>query len=204
MRRGAALKPGPAHAARVKLTFITGNAGKAEEAREALAPLGYEVEALNLKVTEPQADSLEEVAKAKVEAARARIDGPFFVDDAGLFVDALHGFPGVYSAYALKTLGTPGILRLLEGALTRRARFEAVVGFHHPATGPRFFKGVCEGRISETARSLGHGFGFDPIFMPEGHERTFAELPTAEKNRMSHRGRAMAAFAAWLATRPFP
>jgi len=186
----------------VRIAFITGNKGKWEEAREALAPLGYEVEQVKLDLPEPQADDLEVVARAKVEAAKRHLPGAFFVDDAGLFVDALKGFPGVYSAYVLKTLGSGGILRLLEGQPNRGARFEAVVGAWHPRKGAHFFRGVCRGTIAPAARDAGHGFGFDPIFIPEGQTATFAELPTVEKNRMSHRGRAMAQFEAWLRENP--
>lgn len=175
----------------MKLVFVTGNKGKAHEAREALAPLGIDVEARDLKPVEIQADSLEEISRAKCEVLAGRVDGPFIVDDGGLFVHALHDFPGQYSAFVLRTLGVEGILRLMEGVEDRRASFRAVVSFHD---GERvhLFPGRCEGALTIRPRSTGHGFGFDPIFVPEGQERTFAELPADYKNRFSHRGRALA------------
>jgi XTP/dITP diphosphohydrolase len=175
----------------VKLVFVTGNKGKAHEAQTALAPLGIQVEPRDLKPVEIQGDTLEEIARAKCEVLAGRVDGPFIVDDGGLFVHALKDFPGQYSAFVLKTLGVPGILKLMEGVEDRRARFAAVVAFHD---GRRVhaFAGRCDGRLATAPRSTGHGFGFDPLFMPEGETRTFAELPAEAKNRLSHRGRALA------------
>jgi XTP/dITP diphosphohydrolase len=183
-----------------RIVFVTANAGKHREAAELLGGVGVECEMRAVKLPEPQADALEEVARAKVAAARVALGGePFFVDDAGIFVDALKGFPGVYSAYVLKTVGTGGVLKLLDGVADRRARFEAVIGFWSEATGERYFKGVSRGAVAPAARDAGHGFGFDPIFVPEGGTRTFAEMPDREKNLVSHRGRALRDFVAFLA-----
>lgn len=177
---------------------MTGNPAKAEEARAALKPLGIEVEARRVPHPEVQADSLEEVARERALWLHARLQEPFFVEDAGLFVEALRGFPGVYSAYAFRTLGCNGLLRLLAGNAGRGARFEAVIAYIEPRlTSPFLFKGVCPGRVAGEARGAG-GFGFDPVFVPEGRERTFAEMGAEEKGGLSHRGRALARFAAWL------
>ncbi|HVL48094.1 MAG TPA: XTP/dITP diphosphatase [Candidatus Thermoplasmatota archaeon] len=183
----------------MRIHFVTGNAGKHREASALLARLGHACVMRTLDLPELQADTLEEVARGKVAAARKIVDEPFFVDDAGLFVDALKGFPGVYSAHALKTIGVPGILKLLEGAPDRTARFEAVIGYWSPEAGERYFTGISKGVIAETARDGGLGFGFDPVFVPQGQSLTFAELPTETKNRLSHRGRALDAFAGFLA-----
>lgn len=165
-----------------------------------LASVGLECEARKVALVEPQADTLEEVARGKLASAREALsDVPFFVDDAGLFVDALSGFPGVYSAHALKTIGVAGLLKLMEGVTDRRARFEAVIGAWSPEGGASFHKGVAHGTLATAPRERGHGFGFDPVFVPDGHAETFAELPLDVKNRISHRGRALAAFAAHLA-----
>lgn len=165
-----------------------------------LKPLGIEVVQHHLPHPEVQADTLEEVARERALWLRGKVRGPFFVDDAGLFVDALKGFPGVYSAYANKTLGWPGILKLLEGRgdPERGARFECCIAYMEPGMGAPFLvKGVCKGRIA--AQGVGQaGFGFDPVFVPEGREATFAQLPLEDKNALSHRGRALAKFAAWL------
>lgn len=180
------------------LRFATGNAGKVREAAVALAPLGITVEQAAVPVVEIQADTLAEVARAKLADAARKVAPPFFLDDAGLFVDALRGFPGVYSAHALKTIGVDGLLRLLEGRDDRGARFEAVVAYQ-PARGEPFFAhGVARGAIARKPADAGHGFGFDPVFVPEDETRTYAELPTDVKNRVSHRGRALAQLVARL------
>lgn len=182
----------------MRVAFVTGNKGKFAEARERLASAGIELAQLDLKPVEIQADSLEEIARAKAEWVAARHEGPFLVDDGGLFVAALHDFPGVYSAFALKTIGPRGILKLMEGVEDRRARFQAVVGYRDATGALSFFKGVCEGRLLREMRDAGHGFGFDPIFVPDGRAETFAELPIAVKNELSHRGRALDALVASL------
>ena len=182
---------------RVRLTFVTSNKGKLHEASTALAPLGIEVVGSDLKPIEIQADTLQEIARAKCEVLVGRVDPPFIVDDGGLFVHALKDFPGVFSAHALQTIGVPGILKLMEGVPERGAHFAAVVGYHD-GSGVRLFAGRCDGALATAPRSQGHGFGFDPIFVPEGHRETFGELPAAVKNRISHRGRALAQLAAHL------
>lgn len=186
----------------MKVAFVTGNKGKLDEARHALAAVGVEVTHVDAKPVEIQADTLAEVARAKAVEVARRHAGPFFVDDAGLFVDALNGFPGVYSAHALKTIGTGGLLKLMEGVSDRRARFEAVIAYRGANGSIDLFEGVSTGRLAERARDRGQGFGFDPVFEPEGHRETFAELPIGVKNRLSHRGRALALLVERLARGP--
>jgi XTP/dITP diphosphohydrolase len=172
------------------LTFITSNKGKLEEARAALGPLGYEVRQNNLGYPELQADTIDEVALFGMEQVKAKIKGAFILEDSGLFIDCLGGFPGVYSAYALKSLGNPGILKLLGDRKDRGAAFRSCFGYYDPKKGPRLAKGECKGSISKEMRGSG-GFGFDPIFIPEGDDRTYAQIPLDEKNQISHRGRSM-------------
>jgi XTP/dITP diphosphohydrolase len=179
----------------MELLFITSNPGKVKEARKYLEPLDMNVKQVNFGYPEIQADTLEEVAEYGAKWLSERIDGPFFLDDSGLFVEALKGFPGVYSAYAYKTLGIRGILKLLEGVENRRAYFKSIVAYWDGKV--HLFTGKVEGEITMEPHGRG-GFGFDPIFKPSGFERTFAEMTTEEKNRISHRGRALAAFAEWL------
>jgi XTP/dITP diphosphohydrolase len=181
----------------VNVRFVTGNPGKAAEAQAALAPLGIHVEPVDERTHEIQADTLEEVARAKAEALRARVPPPYFVEDAGLFVRSLQGFPGVYSAYVYRTLGNAGLLRLLPGHQDRRATFRAVIAYVVGDGPPELFVGEAPGTLAPRQRGS-NGFGFDPIFVPRGLRRTFAELSQAEKSRHSHRGRALAAFASSL------
>lgn len=173
----------------MQLTFATGNPGKIREARARLAPLGHEVEQWDRGYPELQADTLQAVAAFGLEHVEGRIDPPFLLEDAGLFVDALDGFPGVYSSYVFETLGWDGILTLLTGKEDRSARFKAIVGFHDGEQ-HRFFEGVVEGTIAKEGRGE-QGFGFDPIFVPEDHGRTFGQMSLEEKGKLSHRRRAL-------------
>ena len=179
----------------MRLAFVTSNPGKSEEARKYFEPLGVEVYQLRFPYPEIQADTLEEVAEYGAKWLAERIDGPFFLDDSGLFINALKGFPGVYSAYVYKTLGIDGILKLLEGVDDRSAYFKSVVAYWDGEL--HLFKGRVDGEIIREKRGNG-GFGFDPVFRPSGFDRTFAEMTTEEKNEISHRGRALKAFAEWL------
>ncbi len=175
----------------MKLAVITSNRGKLTEFRAALEPLGYDVEHSTEDCDEIQADTLEEVVRSCLAQLRARGLDDFVIDDSGLFVHALDGFPGVYSSYALRTIGMEGILRLLDGKEGRGAHFECCIG---ASLGGEdiIVHGRCEGTIA-LSPSGQQGFGFDPIFVPTGFQRTFAEISITEKNGISHRGRAIQA-----------
>ncbi len=166
------------------ICFVTGNRHKYEEARKILG----NIEMKHVPYPEIQADSLEEVAEYGIEFLKGKLDCNFFLEDSGLFIDSLNGFPGVYSAYVFKTIGNDGILRLMENNGERKARFESVIAYYDGEV--HLFKGVCKGVIAYEKHGKG-GFGYDPIFIPEGEERTFAEMSAEEKNRYSHRGKAM-------------
>jgi XTP/dITP diphosphohydrolase len=180
-----------------KVQLITSNPGKLKEFRAALEPLGFEVAHLPLDVEEVQADTLEEVVADCMRQVRERRVKDFILDDSGLFVDALKGFPGVYSSYALRTLGCEGLLKLLDDVEDRSARFECCIGCSLEGREDIVLKETCQGRIIGTMRGQG-GFGFDPIFAADDEERTFAEMPLAEKNLISHRGKAIKSLARQL------
>jgi len=181
-----------------RLDFFTSNKSKVDEARLFLSPLGYSVVWRRADLVESQARTLGEVVKVKL--ASAPLDaGLAMVEDSGFFVHTLNGFPGVYSSYVFKTIGCDGILRLL-GNLRRDAHFEAVVGIRRRHE-TKLFKGMVKGRIPAQPRGS-EGFGFDPIFIPEGSTLTMAELPRAEKVKISHRTRALESLAEWLRNRP--
>ena len=185
--------------------FMTGNVGKVREAKHALEPLGFELKQLvveGVEISEPQCDDLEVVARSKLEQAQAHLPHPgdaLMVEDAGLFVDALSGFPGVYSAYVLKTIGCNGMLKLMDGNNNRNAEFQAVAALL--LDGDVFIsRGVCEGVL--TVKESGKdGFGFDPIFVPNDVERegiihatnglTFADVDLSVKENFSHRRKAL-------------
>jgi XTP/dITP diphosphohydrolase len=178
------------------LTFYTSNRGKVDEVRAALRPQGWNVVQGTRKLSEPQADDLREVALAKLEQIPRR-SGAVIVEDAGLFIRSLGGFPGVFSAYARSTLGLEGILRLVRGK-DRAAQFRAVIAFRCGRE-ERLFVGVARGTIASAPRGQG-GFGFDPIFIPLSSRRTFAEMSPGEKLRLSHRGKAVRQLSRYLAS----
>lgn len=185
--------------------FMTGNVGKVREAKHALEPLGFEVKQLvveGLEVSEPQCDDLEVVARSKLQQAQAHLPHPddaLMVEDAGLFVEALNGFPGVYSAYVLNTLGCDGILKLMEKNDNRTAEFQAVTALLL-GNEVHVSRGVCQGVLAANA-SGNDGFGFDPVFVPNDIERdgtihstnglTFADVDLNVKEQFSHRRKAL-------------
>lgn len=176
---------------------MTNNIHKFNEARRALAQYNIAVAMLRVKPSEIQDDDIENIAKSSAIEASQKTRLPVIVEDAGLFIDALKGFPGPYSNYVYRSIGKEGILKLLEGCENRKARFKSVVAFCSPDLETKCFKGVVEGNISGTIRGKS-GFGFDPIFEPNDFSgRTFGELSVEEKNQVSHRSRALRSFAEW-------
>jgi XTP/dITP diphosphohydrolase len=180
--------------------FATNNVNKFQEARRVLAEYKIAVGMLRVKALEVQSESLEEIAKASVIEAFRNCNLPVIVEDAGLFVEALNGFPGPYAAYVYKTIGNEGLLRLMENAKNRKARFKSVVAYYSAdCETPTCFEGEALGEITKEERKSGNGqgFGFDPIFKPAKNDKTFAEMSIAKKNTYSHRANALYNFAEW-------
>jgi len=202
--------------------FLTGNKGKLREAQHHLAPLGYEVRQFVVEegtIVEPQHERLVDVALEKLRQARLlkpEDDSLVMVEDAGLFIESLGDFPGVFSSYIHSTIGLHGILRLLnhvqsddpeQNSQLRKARFEACIAIWKDGE-VLIAEGICHGSIANEIRGEG-GFGFDPLFIPadldiaeqsiaskatgllSAHGRTFAEMTTNEKNEFSHRRKAI-------------
>lgn len=184
----------------MQLTVITSNPGKLTELRSELSRLGIEIVHSRVGYEEIQTDSLEEVVRHGVQELRDRGLDNFIIDDSGLFIDSLGGFPGVYSAYVLKTLGCKGILRLMEGEGERSAQFRCIIGSYIDGLGEIHSSGLAPGTITLGEKGS-MGFGFDPIFQPEGETRTYAEIPLEQKNLISHRGRAIRSFSKMLEER---
>ena len=178
--------------------FATGNFHKFNEARRVLAKFKIATAMLRVKAVEIQDNDIENIAKASAMDALEKTSLPLIVEDAGLFIKALNGFPGPYSSYVYQTLGTKGILRLMEKIEKRDASFHSVVVFCSPKETLRTFHGEVKGKISLQERGS-HGFGFDPIFAPsnDDYHKTFAEMSILEKNKFSHRAKALQEFAKW-------
>lgn len=190
----------------MKLIFATNNAHKVAEAQAVLGD-GYElVTPRQMGITEdiPEtASTLEGNARQKARYLYERTGLDCFADDTGLEVDALDGAPGVHSArYATDghdfEANTRLLLHNMEGKEDRRARFRTAIiliegGEEH------LFEGRVEGEITHAPAGCG-GFGYDPVFRPEGYELTFAEMSADEKNSISHRARAVAKLVEYLTT----
>lgn len=184
---------------RINVRVISKNPGKLREIRLVLAKFGIEVESVEERKLEVQTESLEEIAKIAAEHLLGRVPEPFIVEDSGLFITSLRGFPGPYSSYVYRTIGCEGILKLMKDVEDRRAKFvcAAALGFEGSV---HVFRGEVEGTISHEPRGQG-GFGFDPIFVPLGCSKTFAEMTLEEKSTVSHRSKALELLAKFLLQR---
>lgn len=199
----------------IKLHLASGNAHKAEEFRALVAGSGLNVvigsarEAGGMPAVAEDTGTFAGNARQKAQALRARLPAGSWVlaDDSGLCVDALDGAPGVESAYFAGPAGDGAanlakLVRELAGVPDdrRAAHFVCVLFVAGPEGQEFVFEGRCDGRLRREPRG-GAGFGYDPLFVPEGEGLTFAELGDAVKNRLSHRARAWARLTAWLRAR---
>ncbi len=183
------------------LILATRNQHKQRELTEMLAPLGIEIKSL---LDFPDFPEVEEDGQTFADNAikKARVTAQFsgltsLADDSGLEVKALGGQPGIYSA---RFAGRPGddeannrkLLQLMKGVPedSRQARFVCVIAICGPNQEIQTVRGVCNGTIAAEPRGK-EGFGYDPLFIPDGYELSFAELSAQEKNLISHRGRAL-------------
>jgi XTP/dITP diphosphohydrolase len=181
----------------MKLIFATNNQHKVREIREALGGT-YEIISLkeagiDKEIPEPH-DTLEANASEKSGTIYALTGLNCFSEDTGLEVEALQGMPGVLSArYAGENASfadnVEKLLSEMRGQENRKARFRTIISLINNGEESRF-EGVCEGRITDSPSGT-DGFGYDPVFVPEGADRTFAEMSLEEKNRYSHRARAV-------------
>lgn len=183
-----------------RVVVATGNAGKVREIGEALSGLGWHLEGLNgLPLPEETGTTYEENAALKACAAALMRGLPALADDSGLEVAALGGQPGVYSArFGGRSNDTERNVYLLErlrGQGDRRAKFVSVVMLAYPDGQVETYRGEMTGTLLEGPRGE-NGFGYDPLFVPDGGARTLAEMTLEEKQAISHRGRALAALAA--------
>ncbi|MDQ8182156.1 RdgB/HAM1 family non-canonical purine NTP pyrophosphatase [Pelagicoccus sp. SDUM812005] len=196
----------------MKLYLATGNAHKIEELRAMLAAAGLAMEVhgpaalggMPEVVEDQDSFSGNALKKARALATRLPSGACALADDSGLCVDALDGAPGVYSARyagegASDAENTDKLLKSLEalGAVDRSAGFQCHLALVSATGEEQIFAGECRGRIIEAKQGEG-GFGYDPVFVPDGFSKTFAELSRSEKAGLSHRGKAMEQLVAWL------
>ena len=183
-----------------KVYFATSNVHKFQEASIALREFGMRVLRLPSKGTEVQSDDVSEIARLAAASAFKAYHRPLIVEDTRLSISALGGFPGAYGSYVYRTIGLNGVLRLMNSAKNRAAEFVSAVAYCDGTDQPTVFVGSLKGEIARVSRGV-EGFGFDPIFIPEGRKETLAELPIAAKCRISHRSAALREFASWATTR---
>lgn len=193
--------------------FATSNSGKFLEAKDAFEKAGLKLKQLKTELLEIQSDSLEEIALISAREAFKKFRKPLFVEDAGLFIKSLNEFPGPYSKHAFFTLGPKGILKLLEDKNNRSAEFVSAIAYisknkenvralksktehMHNWAVQKVFKGVCKGSISHSIKGKS-GFGFDPIFIPKRHNKTFAQ-DFEFKKKVSHRAQSLQKLIKWL------
>jgi XTP/dITP diphosphohydrolase len=174
------------------VSFASTNQNKFREVQSILSPR-ISVDFAQAELVEVQSDSLEEVAREKAKSAYAKVGRAVIVEDDGLYIDSLKGFPGQYSSYVFKTLGNAGILKLLDG-LGRQASFRSIFAYYDGNI-LQTFSGEVQGSIATTIAQ--GGWGYDPIFVPDGAGATFAELAN-KKSDYSHRKRALDKFAQWF------
>jgi len=175
--------------------FATSNKGKFKEAREKFRTAGLKLRRKHVDLHEIQSDRLKEISLISARELAKTFKKPFFVEDAGLFVKNLKGFPGPYSKYAYFTIGPGGILKLMQGVKDRSAHFESVISFIDGKR-EKLFKGISRGKIANSVQGT-KGFGFDPIFVPEGERKTFAS-DLSLKQRVSHRSLALKKLVSYL------
>ncbi len=177
-----------------KIYFATTNEGKL---REAINLLGMDVQGVSLDIDEVQSLDPVEVAVKKAESYFRKVKKPLFVEDVSLTIKVMNNLPGPYIDSFMKSLGNDGILNLLKGRRNRNAVVQTTVVYADRNGKTHEFTGVVKGKISENVRG-DKGFGWDPIFIPEGARKTFAEMDINEKNNYSMRAKALIKFKEWL------
>lgn len=166
--------------------LVTGNPGKLAETRRVL---GREVESIDVELPEIQSLDLAEVLRAKAAEAARHTDGrPFVVEETGLELAALNGFPGPLVKWMLDAIGADGIARVARAAGDPRVKARCRMLLRTEGREIEA-EGVTVGTLVLPGRG-GHGFGWDPVFLPDGETRTYGELDDADKDSISHRGRA--------------
>lgn len=165
----------------MSLYFITGNKNKFEEVKAILG----DVEQLDIDLPEIQDIDARNIVRAKLLEALNHKDGEFIVEDTSLYLDCLKGLPGPLIKWFMKTIGNDGLANLAEKLGDKKAEAKTIIGYAKNKDEIEFFEGVIPGKI--VAQTGVSGFGWDPIFQPDGHDKTFAEMTAEEKNGVSMR-----------------
>ena len=176
-----------------ELFFASSNENKFQEAERILTKLGVKVNLSKTKLEEIQSSSLSEIAEQKAISAYELIQKPVIIEDDGLFIDSLNGFPGPYSSYVYDTIGNKGIMNLLENSEFRDAKFVSIIAYLGGSDGVKLFESSIPGKISSVIEK--GGWGYDPIFIPDGESKTYANV--SDKDKLSHRAASLKKFSSW-------
>ena len=170
-----------------ELFFASSNENKFQEAERILTNLGVKVNFSKTTLEEIQSNSLSEIAEQKAISAYE------LIEDDGLFIDSLNGFPGPYSSYVYDTIGNKGIMNLLENSEFRDAKFVSIIAYLGGSYGVKLFESSIPGKISSVIEK--GGWGYDPIFIPDGESKTYANV--SDKDKLSHRAASLKKFSSW-------
>ena len=176
-----------------ELFFASSNENKFQEAERILTNLGVKVNFSKTTLEEIQSSSLSEIAEQKAISAYELIQKPVIIEDDGLFIDSLNGFPGPYSSYVYDTIGNKGIKNLLENSEFRDAKFVSIIAYLGGSDGVKLFESSIPGKISSVIEK--GGWGYDPIFIPDGESKTYANV--SDKDKLSHRAASLKKFSSW-------
>ena len=176
-----------------ELFFASSNENKFQEAERILTNLGVKVNFSKTTLEEIQSSSLSEIAEQKAISAYELIQKPVIIEDDGLFIDSLNGFPGPYSSYVYDTIGNKGIMNLLENSEFRDAKFVSIIAYLGGSDGVKLFESSIPGKISSAIEK--GGWGYDPIFIPDGESKTYANV--SDKDKLSHRAASLKKFSSW-------
>ena len=177
-----------------ELYFVSSNTHKFEEVQRVLSNLGINITLFKTALEEIQSDSLSKIAARKVIDAYSQVQKPVIIEDDGLFIDPLGGFPGPYSSYVYDTIGNKGIMRLLENIELRDAKFVAIIAYFNGIDDVKLFESSIPGKISKEIEK--GGWGYDPIFIPAGESKTYANV--SDKDIFSHRAESLKKFSDWF------
>ena len=183
---------------KARLILVTQNQHKLKELTPLFKKYNVEFDTTTLEKYEIRSESIEEIARVAAKTAFDILQKPVVVDDTGFFIDALNGFPGSYAGIVLKSIGYEGILQLMNDKEDRVSKFETAVGYYD-GQHLESFMGTISGAIARVPGGE-DGFGYDPIFVPEGFTKTYAELSFDEKVSISHRTKAFEEFLRWYSS----
>ena len=177
-----------------ELFFVSSNENKFQETERILSNFGMQINFFKTTLEEIQSNNLNDIAEQKAINAYEIVKKPIIIEDDGLFINALNGFPGPYSSYVYDTIGNKGIMNLLENFQVRDAKFVSIIAYCDDDSEVKLFESSIPGKISSIIEK--GGWGYDPIFIPDGESTTYANV--SDKDKFSHRSASLTKFSNWF------